>query len=400
MRSKPAWLFFAAVLSLWPVIPPHAFAQQATTDLERSISDKQKEIDAMKKKAKDIEARIQAAERAQNTYANTLSLLQNKTKRTELEIQETETALLQAQLESERIAQETQKTQESIAKQKRTIGSILQKLHETEETEPMLFLFQKKTLGEFFEQWQYLRSLQDALKQSLDRLEAEKQNLGAQEKRAQAKKSDIQALRASLESAKDVLDRDQNATASLLSASGASEARYRELLQGIKEEQQYTASELFRLQDKLRARLAQRGVASGTFAWPVNNPRITTLFHDPTYPFRRLFEHSGLDMAIPAGTPVRATEAGYVVTARSGSTGYGNYVMIVHADGMASLYAHLSKILVSPDQFVEQGSMIGRSGGVPGMPGAGLSTGAHLHFEIRENGIPVDPYRYLSDVGN
>ena len=121
---------------------------------------------------------------------------------------------------------------------------------------------------------------------------------------------------------------------------------------------------------------------------------LSTLFHDPTYPFRHLFEHTGVDIPEPVGTPVHAAAAGYVAWVRA-SRDYGNYIMIIHEDGLATLYAHLSAQWAKPDQFVNQGEVIGKSGGVPGMPGAGLSTGAHVHFEVRKDGIPVNPMEYL-----
>ena len=71
---------------------------------------------------------------------------------------------------------------------------------------------------------------------------------------------------------------------------------------------------------------------------------------------------------------------------------YGNYVMIIHSDGIATLYAHLSRIDVVADQFLPRGGQVGAVGMT------GLTTGPHLHFEVRKNGIPTDPLPYLPSL--
>ncbi|MBU1630090.1 M23 family metallopeptidase, partial [Patescibacteria group bacterium] len=85
---------------------------------------------------------------------------------------------------------------------------------------------------------------------------------------------------------------------------------------------------------------------------------------------------------------------GYVAWNKTGRM-YGNYTMIVHPGGIATIYAHLSKFIAKPDTYVERGDVIGLSGGRPGDPGAGLSTGPHLHFEVRQDGIPVNAENFL-----
>ena len=147
------------------------------------------------------------------------------------------------------------------------------------------------------------------------------------------------------------------------------------------------------LEDKLRA---YDGDATGetVISWPVHG-YITTLFHDPSYPFTSIVgQHSGLDIAVPQGTAIEAAAPGYVGRVYKGQQ-YGYYVLIIHANGFATLYAHMSRIDVEQDQYVTRGQVIGLSGGRPGTPGAGFSTGPHVHFEVRLNGIPVNPMPYL-----
>ena len=121
---------------------------------------------------------------------------------------------------------------------------------------------------------------------------------------------------------------------------------------------------------------------SGGLIWPVNGP-VSSGFGTR---WGRL--HAGVDIPVPVGTPVRASQSGNVIIA--GPTGgYGNYVCIAHAGAMSTCYAHNTSISVSQGQSVKQGQVISQSGNT------GNSTGPHVHFEVRINGSPVDPMGYL-----
>ena len=105
----------------------------------------------------------------------------------------------------------------------------------------------------------------------------------------------------------------------------------------------------------------------------------------PILHYRRM--HTGVDIAAPRGTPIRAAAKGMVVYA-GWRGGYGKCVIIDHGSGVATLYAHMSRISVSRGQIVNRGAVIGTVGST------GLATGPHLHFEVRKFGRPVNPLSF------
>lgn len=131
--------------------------------------------------------------------------------------------------------------------------------------------------------------------------------------------------------------------------------------------------------------------AKVSYRLPVSG-RISSDFGTRFHPVdRKMKFHGGLDIAVPTGTKVAAAAEG-VVKFAGWKGGYGNTVVIQHADGSETLYGHNSKLLVTAGQTVKSGESISLSGST------GKSTGPHLHFEIRRNGNLVNPAKFLSNV--
>jgi len=131
-----------------------------------------------------------------------------------------------------------------------------------------------------------------------------------------------------------------------------------------------------------------RTVAALRARWPVRGP-ITSEF-GPRGGFTRF--HSGIDIGAEPATPCRTAAAGMVVFA-GWRNGYGKTIIVDHGDGIHTLYAHLSRIVVSRGQRVGQGAVLGSTGTT------GHTSGPHLHYEILVNGRPVDPAPYLAAPG-
>jgi murein DD-endopeptidase MepM/ murein hydrolase activator NlpD len=135
-------------------------------------------------------------------------------------------------------------------------------------------------------------------------------------------------------------------------------------------------------------------LAPGAWVLPVDADFRLTSGYGPRYhPILKYVRlHPGLDLAVPAGREAYAATSGTVVFAAWGGA-YGNLVKLQHADGVQTWYGHLSEFAVRPGDLVEPGAAIGRIGST------GLSTGPHLHFEVRVNGVLRDPGPWLPEHG-
>jgi len=123
--------------------------------------------------------------------------------------------------------------------------------------------------------------------------------------------------------------------------------------------------------------------STGQLSWPVNGA-----FWSP-FGMRNGRMHQGIDIGAPHGTPILASDSGTVITSKYGS-GYGNYVVVSHGNGITTLYSHNSSNAVKVGDYVSRGQVVGYVGST------GNATGNHIHFEVSVNGTRVDPMTMLS----
>lgn len=194
----------------------------------------------------------------------------------------------------------------------------------------------------------------------------------------------------------DQLKMMHSATKSRLEGTMNKKERELAKIQDNRKELERALDELERTSREMESRIRdyqenRGGAALGTgrLSWPSSGRRITSPFGWRVHPvLGKKKYHSGIDISVPTGTPVHAADSGVVIFS-GWNGGYGKLVAIDHGNRISTMYGHNSVLKVSAGDRVTHGQVIALSGST------GLSTGPHIHFEVRENGHPVNPLSYL-----
>ena len=403
-------LFLGLFLSYLAVGTPKV--QAATVDYSKEIEEIQKQIDTQKDALKKLEdqkkiyqEKIATKRKEATTLKNQLSILRDQIFERGIEIKEKEGEINAVNLSIKNIQFKILQQEREYKEQKANLASILQLINQYDKKNIFEIIFLNNSISEIFSHLQFLNTLQKDLAHSLEKVDILKQGLEIQEKDLRTNLQNLSSLNDELKNKKSKLTAEKETNQTLLEQTQGAEWKFQSLLADAIEEYDNIQAEINKLETVARQKISeekeknlQSMEAEGkiVFSWPVSNDGITCSFHDPDYPYRKwLGEHPAIDIRASQGTSVRAAASGYVARAKNGGMGY-SYVMIIHNDTFSTVYGHLSVISVNEGDYVKRAQVIGKSGGLPGTGGAGsFSTGPHLHFEVRSNGIPVDPENYL-----
>lgn len=375
-------------------------ATQEINELDKTIKDRKTQLDQIKKKQEAYKKELQKKQSERASLVNQLAIVDNRAAEAQLNLDQVKIDIETTGLEIQKAALEIQAQDEKITANKSHLGSALKLLSQEDDKSQLEILLLNDYLTEYLNQLTYLQNINGKISDSLTELRGDKESMEENRLKLEANKERLRQLRADLEEKQVALAEEKDTKNFLLDQTKSSEAEYQTLLNQARREQESASNDIVTLERSLREKLKEQNngkmplVYEG-FMWPVPKNTITAFFHDPSYPFRNVFEHPAVDIRAAQGTPIRAAESGYVGRAKDGGYNY-SYISLLHGNELSTVYGHVSRIMIKEGDYVNKGDIIGLSGAMPGTPGAGpLTTGPHLHFEVRLKGIPVNPQSYL-----
>lgn len=377
MRSvfKKTTLVVVAVMGMSQILP--VFADQ--------LQERQQQLDNLQQQMQQQSNRSYQAQRQANSISAQLQVIQY-----ELDQAEEDLEALQAKLDAteEQVQANTallERAEKALAERNVVLHKRIRDVYENGSISYVEVLFGAKDFGDFTNRLELLKRVIAQDMALIEKVKVERQ--GIIEKKAQLEK-DRAAILVYKEQAADkhkLVDarrqEQQNILDNVLTERDTANRAYAELEQ--------TSREIERMIQQSQNPASRGQVrASGAMMWPFSGA-ITSPFGPRTHPiFGSQGFHTGIDLGADYGDPIVAADTGVVIHA-DWLGGYGKAVIINHGNGLQTLYAHNSELLVSEGQTVRKGQTITRAGST------GYSTGPHLHFEVRRNGSPTDPMGYL-----
>lgn len=392
----------SAITCIALILAPFSLQASETDELQEKLNAQKEALKDIDKKIAEFQQKVQEKRRTAQTLEGQIELINDGIENITLGIQKTQAQINETDTEVENVQIDIAKKEDSIDKGRVLLGDYIRQMQDIDMQSSVTVFLKYSTLSDAITESSTIEQLQDNAHKTIISIQKEKQEL--QEKKAQLEdfKQSLAGLKTRQQYQQQTLE-DQNASKQqILKVTNAQESQYQSLLEQSKADAKAAQAAIADLDSKIREQLRAQGHGNlgtvGTFSWPIEPIfGISCPFHCGGYPYAYLIgPHSGTDIPTNVGTPIKAPADGYVGRAHdSGGRGY-SYIMLIHGDNFSTVYGHVSGFAVPEGKFVKRGDIIGYTGGAAGAHGSGLSSGPHLHFEVRKNNVPVNAENYLA----
>lgn len=400
----------AGILALLMILPMLATVLTSLSAGAATVASVQTEIDNLKSKNKaiasqksELNQQLKEIKADKSAAVSKRNILEQKINILEDEIENLDEQLTQyAQLIEEKKTQvaENQAEEES---QFELFCQQVRAMEKQGDVNYLNILFSSTSFTDLLSRLNMVNSLAEYSDTVRENLRTARAELQAAQEELETAEAETQATRDAQEEAKAELTSQQSEVKTLIAEIAADEKETQAAIDALNAAAKEMDAQVAKKEKELEALIAaakQSGSNAyqfdpGTgFYWPLPKERVsvTSFFGYRKDPFTgKTANHSGTDIGAPSGTNIYAAHGGVVLTSAYHNS-YGNYVVLSRGDGVTTLYAHMSKRKVSEGDVVSQGQVIGLVGST------GRSTGAHLHFEVRVNGVRQDALKYYPNV--
>lgn len=369
------------------------------SDINKQKSEKDKisnQIDKAEEKKKEVESKKTEAQKQVDSLNSQIDGYESQIDGLDLQIADADKKLKESEEKLEENKKEYEKKQETL-KQRLVV------IYESGETSFLDVLLNSSSLTDFISNYYLVSELTEMDSQLIDGLKKEKEEIENSKKEIENSKQQLTEAKASKESVSNELKTAKAEKSKYVAQLSDEEAKVQKEIDELKQANTRIANEIKEAEKKYEKQLEElkkqeenknndklnsssgssssgyKPSGNGYLSAPVLGPITATAYYSSGK------FHGAIDYGVSEGTPVHAAAAGVVMSTANLSDSYGTYVVIRHANGLQSYYAHgtYGSICVSPGQTVSKGQQIMRSGNT------GNSQGAHLHFEVRKS-----PYNY------
>jgi murein DD-endopeptidase MepM/ murein hydrolase activator NlpD len=384
--------FFLLLSYLIPHISYFNFASaQSITDLQSKIDQRSEDIKALEKEIASYQKQINELGTQASSLSSTIKSLELTQKKLAADIKVTENRIIEKNIEIQQLSMQIGDKEEAIVDDRRIISQAFVTMNEQGDRSLPELLLRTSSLSSAWNSLDELNMLQKGLTDRITNLEQVKAGLETNKKATEKAKTDLLKLNDQLKDQRSVVLGTAAEKNALLKETKNDQAAYSKLLVERQKLKEAFEREVTALEDALKIAIDPDSIphtGQGVLKYPLDSIRITQYFGNTSFAtanpqIYKTGTHPGIDFGTSIGTQVHAALSGTVVGSGNMDLAgggrcraYGKWIMIKHANGLSTLYAHLSLISVMNGQSVSTGEVIGYSGNT------GASTGPHLHFGV------------------
>lgn len=348
-----------------------------------SMETLKKQNEQLRKQIEQVQKDINKKKAEKKTVASQVAVLDKKLQLTEQQLDNVEEQLTTLEGQIVITKRELDRATMDATGQKELLKKRVRVMYETGSSGYLSVILDATSFGDFISRVDFLKKIVDYDLNLLKNMKLYRDTVAQKKTELQSQLDEQQVVK------KEISDQQEQVSQAKDERAKALNDLVKDLKELDKQEDELLA-ESKEIEKKIISLQSSNKYVGGKLDWPVPGYyRITSQYGYRIHPILKTKKlHTGLDISVPTGTPVHAANDGTVIYAGYYG-GYGYAVIIDHGGKLSTLYAHNSKLLVSEGDKVKRGQVISKSGST------GLSTGPHLHFEVRKNGSPIDPNDYL-----